>query len=59
LFHLIFEAKSQYVLEYLPLMLPLVAYGALSLGRVVARPKNAKAEGEAKTDTPAGGDAAA
>ena len=40
-------------------MLPLVAYGALSLGRVVACPKNAKAEGEEKTDTPAGGDAAA
>ena len=59
LFHLIVEAKSQYVLEYLPLMLPLASYGALSLGRVVARPKNAKAEGEAKTDTPAGGDAAA
>jgi len=54
LFHLIFEAKSQYVLEYLPLMLPLVAYGASSLGRLTVRPKAAMNTGEAKTDTPSG-----
>ncbi len=59
LFHLIFEAKSQYVLEYLPLMLPLVAYGVSSLGRFVARPKKAKSAGEEKTDTPVGGGTAA
>ncbi len=35
LFHLIFEAKSQYVLEYLPLFAPLAAYGIFQTGRVV------------------------
>lgn len=59
LFHLIFEAKSQYVLEYLPLMLPLVAYGVFSLGRFVAHLKNAKAASEAKADTLADGGTAA
>jgi len=33
LFHLLFEAKSQYVLEYLPFFCPLAAYGILSFGR--------------------------
>ena len=36
-FHLIMEAKSQYVLEYLPLMLPLAAYGSISLGEWILR----------------------
>ena len=33
LFHLIFEAKSQYVVEYLPLIWPIAALGIVSLGR--------------------------
>ncbi len=33
LFHLIFEAKSQYVVEYLPLIWPVAAFGIVSLGR--------------------------
>ena len=33
LFHLIFEAKSQYVIEYLPLIWPIAALGIVSLGR--------------------------
>ncbi len=37
LFHLIFEAKSQYVLEYLPLFAPIAAYGVFQTGRVVER----------------------
>ncbi len=32
LFHLLFEAKSQYVLEYIPLFCPLAAAGAYSFG---------------------------
>jgi len=35
LFHLLFEAKSQYVLEYLPLLWPLAAFGVVSLGRQI------------------------
>ena len=35
LFHLIIESKSQYVLEYLPLLAPLAAFGVASLGRLV------------------------
>lgn len=31
LFHLLFEAKSQYVLEYLPLFCPIAAYGIRSI----------------------------
>lgn len=60
LFHLIVEAKSQYVLEYLPLLLPLAAYGAISLGDKApfARKKTPEAgtppEGEAPgPDAPA------
>lgn len=41
LFHLIVESKSQYVLEYLPLMLPLAAFGVVSLGRAIFRNKPA------------------
>ena len=33
LFHLFFEAKSQYVVEYLPLIWPVAAFGIVSLGR--------------------------
>ena len=33
LFHMIFEAKSQYVVEYLPLIWPVAAFGIVSLGR--------------------------
>jgi len=35
LFHLIIESKSQYVLEYLPLLAPLAAFGIYSLGRLL------------------------
>ena len=35
LFHMIFEAKSQYVLEYLPLLAPVAAFGIFSLSDCV------------------------
>jgi hypothetical protein len=37
LFHLIFEAKSQYVLEYLPLFAPLAAYGIIQTGKAAEK----------------------
>ncbi len=37
LFHMIFEAKSQYVLEYLPLFAPVAAFGILSFSSCVER----------------------
>ncbi|MEA4869237.1 MAG: hypothetical protein VB062_01215 [Christensenella sp.] len=37
LFHMIFEAKSQYVLEYLPFFVPLAAYGAWASANCVGR----------------------
>ena len=54
LFHMIFEAKSQYVLEYLPLFAPVAAFGILSLSacveptwhRVFQKRKNAKGAGK-------------
>lgn len=35
MYHLLFEAKSQYVISYLPLLLPTAAFGAERLGRVL------------------------
>ena len=54
LFHMIFEAKSQYVLEYLPLFAPVAAYGILSfsacvgptLHRVFQKRENKKSAGK-------------
>ena len=59
LFHLIVEAKSQYVLEYLPLMLPLAAYGALSFGQFLSGLIRRKAVIASEPDTKPDGDAAA
>lgn len=56
-FHLIFEAKSQYVLEYLPLMLPLAAYGAVSLCSRILHPKSLKAAEEPNAQIRADGNA--
>lgn len=35
MYHLLFEAKSQYVISYLPLLLPTAAFGAERLGRAL------------------------
>ena len=59
LFHLIVEAKSQYVLEYLQLMLPLAAYGALSFGQFLAGLIHKKAANTSESDAKANEDAAA
>lgn len=50
LFHLIIESKSQYVLEYLPLLAPMAAFGIASLGGLVwgRHPENPAGELEAK-----------
>ena len=59
LFHLIVEAKSQYVLEYLPLMLPLAANGALSFGEFLTGLMRRKAVIASAPETKPDGDAAA
>lgn len=48
LFHLIIESKSQYVLEYLPLLLPLAAFGIVSLGRRIPKTRGPAAKKSAE-----------
>lgn len=50
LFHLIIESKSQYVLEYLPLMWPFAAFGIVSLGRFIwSKPEERNPGGREET----------
>ena len=50
LFHLIIESKSQYVLEYLPLLAPLAAFGIASLGNLVWRKPSKEPAGTRKEE---------
>ena len=59
LFHLLFEAKSQYVLEYLPFFTPLAAYGALSFGQFLSGLAHRKAEIASEPDAKPDGDVVA